>query len=224
MRRTCTILSVAAATLVSGCARSPAESFGMIGFRGMRVVFVSDSSDISIREESAKLQEIPIVAQDGSPEVVVRTAVGQALYGWGADCHSQFTPKRVTWDPRMGLSHASDGWNVGDAAGLLGYTKATNTDYIVAVNKVLVKRGEVGRGSPLTGRKTYFAEVSLDLSVIDAKEGKRVWRSPALGRTESTDSLQNLVPQALELAIDNFYTALPQVHRWGCREIVDRFK
>jgi hypothetical protein len=60
--------------------------------------------------------------------------------------------------------------------------------------------------------------------VIDAKEGNRVWRSPADGRAESSGSPESLVPKAMDLAVDNFFAALPEVHRWGCRDIVDRFK
>ena len=225
MRRIPSSFSVALAALVAGCARSPVESFGMIGFRGMRVVFVSDSSEVQIRDESPKLQGVPVVPSPGSPDLLVRAAASQDLYGWGVDCGSEYIAKRVGWDPRMGLSHASDGWNVGDAPALRAYTRSTNTDYIVVLNRVLVRRGQlphrVGDESPA---KVSYAEVSLDISVIDAKIGRRVWRSPALGRAESLDNLSGMVPKALELAVDNFYAALPEVHRWGCKDIVDRFK
>jgi hypothetical protein len=212
------------ATLATGCARSPAESFGMIGFKDMRVVFVSDSADVVIREESPRLMELAVLPGSDVPETLVRTAAGQDLYTWGASCGSQFRPKRVTWDARMGLSHASDGWNVGDAAVLRGYTRATNTDYIVVLNKVTLRRGQLAHPEEGFSVRPSFADVSLDISVIDAKEGKRVWRSPAQGRTQSMDSLSSLVPKALDLAVDNFFAALPQVHRWGCRDLVDRFK
>jgi hypothetical protein len=208
--------------LPTGCARSPAESFGMIGFRGMRVVFVSDSSQVAMRDDSPSLLDVPYVPGSGVPETLVRVAAGHSLYVWGADCGSQFAPKRVTWDPRMGLSHASDGWNVGDVAVLRGYARATNTDYIVVLNRVSVRRGQAEVGERLAG-KLPFAEVSLDISVIDAKEGNRVWRSPAQGRAESSSSPESLVPKAMDLAVDNFFAALPEVHRWGCRDIVDRF-
>lgn len=225
MRRIPSILFVALAVLVGGCARSPVESFGMIGFRGMRVIFVSDSSDIQIRDESPRFQSVAAIPHPGSPEFLVRSATGQDLYGWGVNCGSEYVSKRVGWDPRMGLSHASDGWNVGDAPALRAYTRSTNTDYIVVLNRVIVRRGQVphrpGDESPA---KVYFTDVSLDISVIDAKIGRRVWRSPAQGRAETTDKLSELVPKALDLAVDNFYAALPQVHRWGCKDIVDRFK
>ena len=213
---------LAMGVLPTGCARSPAESFGMIGFRGMRVVFVSDSSQVAMRDDSPSILDVPYVPGSGVPETLVRVAAGHSLYVWGADCGSQFAPKRVTWDPRMGLSHASDGWNVGDVAVLRGYARATNTDYIVVLNRVSVRRGQAEVGERLAG-KLPFAEVSLDISVIDAKEGNRVWRSPAQGRAESSSSPESLVPKAMDLAVDNFFAALPEVHRWGCRDIVDRF-
>jgi hypothetical protein len=213
---------LAMGVLPTGCARSPAESFGMIGFRGMRVVFVSDSSQVAMRDDSPALLDVPYVPGSGVPETLVRVAAGHSLYVWGADCGSQFAPKRVTWDPRMGLSHASDGWNVGDVAVLRGYARATNTDYIVVLNRVNVRRGLGQTGERLS--KLPYAEVSLDISVIDAKEGNRVWRSPAQGRAESSSSPESLVPKAMDLAVDNFFAALPEVHRWGCRDIVDRFK
>jgi len=215
---------VTVSAIGSGCARSPAESFGMIGFKDMRVVFVSDSADVVIREESPKLMELAVLPGSEVPETLVRSAAGNGLYLWGANCESQFRPKRVTWDPRMGLSHAVDGWNVGDAAVLRSYTRATNTDYIVVLNRVTLRRGQLARPDQGFTVRPSFADISLDISVIDAKEGKRVWRSPAQGRTQSTDSLSRLVPKALDLAVDNFFAALPQVHRWGCRDLVERFK
>lgn len=217
-------IPVAVSALGAGCARSPAESFGMVGFKDMRVVFVSDSSEVAIREASPKFLDAAILPGSGAPETLLRTAAGQDLYNWGANCGSQFQPKRVTWDPRMGLSRAKDGWNVGDAAVLRSYTRATNTDYIVVLNKVAVRRGQLARPDEGSTVRPFFAEVSLDISVIDAKEGNRVWRSPAQGRTQSTDSLSPLVSKALDLAADNFFASLPQVHRWGCRDFVDRFK
>lgn len=224
MRPFRTALALSVSALMFGCARSPVESFGMMGFRGQRVVFVSDSAEVSFKDESPALQEVRVLPVDGSPEVLLRQAAGQGLYEWGATCQSQFVPKRVTWDPRMGLSRASDGWNVGDAPYLLAYTRATGTDYIVILNKVMVKRGQVRHPGEASARKTFFSEASLDISVIDAKQGKRVWRSPAQSRYETQDSIPRMVPKALELAVDNFYAALPQVHRWGCRDLVDRFK
>jgi len=215
---------VTLATVPSGCARSPAESFGMIGFKDMRVVFVSDSAEVVIREESPKLMEMAILPGSDVPETLVRSAAGQDLYAWGTNCGSAFRPKRVGLDPRMGLSHAKDGWNVGDAAVLRGYTRATNTDYIVVLNKVSLRRGQLSRPDEGSTVRPSYADATLDISVIDAKEGKRVWRSPAQGRTQSTDSLSRLVPKALDLAADNFFAALPQVHRWGCRDFVERFK
>lgn len=215
---------VIGAAFIAGCARSPVESFGMIGFRNMRVVFVSDSADVAIREESSKLLDVPVLPGSGVPETLVRTAAGQGLYSWGDGCGSQFRPKRVTWDARMGLSHAKDGWNVGDAAVLRSYTRATNTDYIVVLNKVALRRGQLARPDEGATVRPFFADISLDISVIDAKDGRRVWRSSAQGRTQSTDSLSRLVPKALDLAVDNFFAALPQVHRWGCRDLVERFK
>lgn len=224
MRRISLILPAAMAILATGCARSPVESFGLIGFRGMRVIFVSDSSDVQVHDESANFQSTPVIPEPGSPDILLRNAASQGLYNWGANCGSQYFPKRVGWDPRMGLSHATDGWNVADPAVLRNYTRATKTDYIVVLNRVVVRRGQISHAGQGVAGRLSFVEVSLDISVIDAKLGRRVWRSPAVGRTESVDKLTGLVPQALELAIDNFYAALPQVHRWGCKDIVDRFK
>lgn len=206
------------ALIASGCARSPAESFNTIGFRGMRVVFVSDSAEVIIKDQSERTRKVSPMPRTSAPEVAIRQAVGNGLYTWGDGCGSQYIPKRVTWDPRMGLTHATDGWNVGDAAVLRSYTRTTNTDYIVVLNRVNVRRGDVATA------KSSFTDVALDISIIDAKAGKRVWRSPAQSRTEATDSLEIMVPQALELAVDNFFVSLPEVRRWGCRTVSERFQ
>ncbi len=224
MRRISSALlaSSAAALVVSGCARSPAESFNTIGFRGMRIAFVSDSAEIIIKDQSERTRKVAPMPRTAAPEVAIRQAVGNSLYSWGEGCGSQYIPKRVTWDPRMGLTHATDGWNVGDAAVLRSYTRATNTDYIVVLNRVNVRRGDVGKAGEAA--KLSFTDVALDISIIDAKAGKRVWRSPAQSRTEAADSLESMVPQALELAVDNFFVSLPEVRRWGCRTVSERFQ
>ncbi|MEN9307711.1 MAG: hypothetical protein RL173_1643 [Fibrobacterota bacterium] len=212
------------ALIATGCSRSPAESFTSIGFRGMRVVFVSDSADVNIKDLSERVQKVPAMPRTSAPEVAIRQIVGNSLYGWGEDCGSHYIAKRVTWDPRMGLAHATDGWNVGDAAVLRSYIRTTNTDYIVVLNKVSVRRGDVAKTGDGNNAKLSFADVSLDLSIIDAKTAKRVWRSPAQARTEASDSLEQMVPQALDLAVDNFFVSLPEVRRWGCRNVGDRFQ
>ena len=224
MRRISSALlaSSAAALVVSGCARSPAESFNTIGFRGMRIAFVSDSAEIIIKDQSERTRKVAPMPRTAAPEVAIRQAVGNSLYSWGEGCGSQYIPKRVTWDPRMGLTHATDGWNVGDAAVLRSYTRATNTDYIVVLNRVNVRRGDVGKAGEAA--KLSFTDVALDISIIDAKAGKRVWRSPAQSRTEAADSLESMVPHALELAVDNFFVSLPEVRRWGCRTVSERFQ
>lgn len=210
-------------TLGTGCSRSPAESFNTIGFRGMRVVFVSDSADVTLKDASERVKNVSVMPRTSAPELAIRQVVGTSLYSWGEHCGSQYIPKRVTWDPRMGLTHATDGWNVGDAAVLRSYTRTTNTDYIVVLNKVSVKRGDVAKAGEGAVSKLSFSDVALDISIIDAKAGKRVWRSPAQARTEATDSLELMVPQALDLAVDNFFVSLPEVRRWGCRNMGDRF-
>ena len=138
-----TLVAFAAiSALATGCSRSPAESFNTIGFRGMRVVFVSDSADVVIKDLSERVQKVAAMPRSNAPEVAIRQTVGNALYTWGDGCGSQYIPKRVSWDPRMGLAHATDGWNVGDAAVLRSYTRTTNTDYIVVLNRVNVRRGD----------------------------------------------------------------------------------
>ncbi|MBK9577912.1 MAG: hypothetical protein IPK50_08440 [Fibrobacterota bacterium] len=210
--------------MATGCSRSPAESFGMIGFRGMRVVYVSDSADVTYRDEATRFESIPLLTRPESPEVAVRAEVGQRLYAWGANCGSKYVPKRGSWDPKMGLSKASDGWNVASPAFLRNYARTTNTDYIVVLNRVMVRRGDVTRSGEKVLGKLGFADITLDLSVIDAREGKRVWRSPAQGRAESLTELGSLTGKAIDISIDNFYAAIPQVHRWGCADMVDNFK
>lgn len=219
------LLAIAAiSAIAAGCSRSPAESFNTIGFRGMRVVFVSDSADVNIKDLSERVRQVAVMPRSTAPEVAIRQTVGDALYGWGEGCGSQFIAKRVTWDPRMGLAHATDGWNVGDPAVLRSYTRTTNTDYIVLLNKVNVRRGDVAKAGDGVRSKLSYSDVSLDLSIIDAKAAKRVWRSPAQARTEATDSLESMVPHALELAVDNFFVSLPEVRRWGCNTVGERFK
>ena len=214
----------AAAIFSTGCSRSPVESFSSIGFRGMRVVFVSDSADVNIKDLSERVRKVAAMPRTAAPEVAIRQSVGANLYSWGEHCGSQYVPKRVTWDPRMGLSHATDGWNVGDAAVLRSYTRTTNTDYIVVLNRVSVRRGDVAKAGDGATSKLSFSDVALDISIIDARTAKRVWRSPAQARTEATDSLEQMVPQALDLAVDNFFVSLPEVRRWGCRNVGDRFQ
>jgi hypothetical protein len=190
----------------------------------MRVVFVSDSADVIIKDQSERTRNVSPMPRTSAPELAIRQAVGNALYTWGDGCGSQYIPKRVTWDPRMGLTHATDGWNVGDAAVLRSYTRTTNTDYIVVLNRVNVRRGDVAKAGDGVKTKLSFTDVALDISIIDAKAGKRVWRSPAQSRTEATDSLETMVPQALDLAVDNFFVSLPEVRRWGCRTVSERFQ
>lgn len=224
MRRPLLSLFALVGALAAGCSRSPAESFGMIGFRGMRVVYVSDSADVLTRDESPRFETLPVLPGSESPEVSIRAAVGQRLYAWGANCGSKYVPKRGSWDPKMGLSKASDGWNVADPAFLRNYARTTNTDYIVVLNRVVFRRGDVTRSGEQVLGKLGFADVTLDISVIDAREGKRVWRSPAQGRAESLTELQGLTNKGIASAVDNFYAAIPQVHRWGCSDMVDNFK
>lgn len=190
----------------------------------MRVVFVSDSADINVKDLSERVRNVSAMPRTTAPEVAIRQAVGNALYAWGENCGSQYIPKRVTWDPRMGLAHATDGWNVGDAAVLRSYIRTTNTDYIVVLNRVNVRRGDVAKAGDLNPSKLSYSDVALDISIIDAKGAKRVWRSPAQARTEAADSLELMVPQALDLAVDNFFVSLPEVRRWGCRTVGDRFQ
>lgn len=224
MRRFTLSLIAVMGVLATNCSRSPAESFGMIGFRGMRVVYVSDSADITLKNESTRFESISVLPAGESPEVALRAEVGQRMYAWGANCGSKYVPKRGSWSPKMGLSHASDGWNVADPAFLRNYARTTNTDYIVVLNRVIVRRGDVTRSGEQVLGKLGFADVTLDISVIDAREGSRVWRSPAQGRAESLTELQGITSKGIDIAIDNFYAAIPQVHRWGCSDMVDNFK
>jgi long-subunit fatty acid transport protein len=115
------------------------------------------------------------------------------------------------------------GWNVGNAIVMRNYVRATQTDYLVVVNKVLVSRNEIDRAGAGQQGKIAQVEATLDISVIDAAAGKRVWRSQTQARAERVDSLEILARDAIRQAADNFFTSLPEARRWGCPEVLDRF-
>lgn len=225
MRRI-SILAIAGALVSSftGCARSPVESFKVLGFRGMRVIYVFDSADVEVKDRAPRFANVDVIRGQESPEVGVRSFTGQGLYAWGANCGAKFTPKRGSWDSRMGLSHASDGWNVGDVQVMRNYSRAVNVDYLVVLNRVAVTRGNVVQSGEQVKGTLGYSDVTLDISIIDTRDGKRVWRSLAQGRSEALDSLHRLTPKALEMAVDNFYASLPYVQRWECADLADRFK
>lgn len=224
MART-TALSLCVVTLAAftSCSRAPAESFASDGIRDARVVFVSDSSEVSIKDESTRFKTIPFVRAGETPTTALRAATSKALFSWGA-CGAKFMPKPGSFDPRMGLARQADGWNVGNPQVLRNYVKTTGTDYLVLVNKIAITRADLERAG--AGNVGYFAvaDAAIDISVVDARVGKRVWRSQAVGRAERADSLEHLGRDAIRMAVDNFFTALPDARRWSCPEMSDRFK
>lgn len=186
------------------------------------MVFVADSSDVVIKDESTRFKGIPFVRPGETPAPALRAATGKALVTWGA-CGSKYMSKAGSFDIRMGLARQTDGWNVGNIQVLRNYVKTTGTDYIVLLNKLSITRADLERvGAGNVGRFAS-AEAVIDLSVIDARVGKRVWRSQAQGRAERADSLDILGRDAIRMAVDNFFTALPDSRRWSCPELSDRF-
>lgn len=210
------------ATLAS-CSRAPAEAFALDGLRDSRVVFVSDTSDVAIKDESTRFKGVPFVRVGETPATALRAATGKDLATWGS-CGAKYMSKSGSFDVRMGLSRQADGWNVGNAMVLRNYVKTTGTDYIVLLNKLSITRADLERmGAGNIGRFAV-ADAVLDLSVIDARGGKRVWRSQAQGRAERADSLEFLARDAIRMAVDNFFTSLPDSRRWSCPELGERFK
>jgi len=214
---------LAAVGLTASCTRAPSETFSGNGFRDARVVIVADTSDIETKDVSPRFRGIPFVRPGETPAPALRAASGRELTAWGAGCGSRFQPKAGSFDVRMGLVRQADGWNVGNAIVMRNYVRATQTDYLVVVNKVLVSRNEIDRaGAGLQG-KIAQVEATLDISVIDAAAGKRVWRSQSQAKAERVDSLEILARDAIRQAADNFFTSLPEARRWGCPEVLDRF-
>jgi hypothetical protein len=212
-----------ACTLVglSGCARGLAEGYGSMGFRDQKVVFVADQAEIKVRTTSEALKAIPYLRMGENTIKLTREVVRDSMTKWGSDCGAQFFPKEGSYSLRMGLMHAADGWNVADPNVVRNYSRANNTDYIVMVNSVEIRRGEVSNAA---GRRMLGADVNLDITVIDARQGLRSVRETTTGHFESADSLHALVPQALGLAVDNFFVGVPEARRWGCKGLADRFK
>jgi hypothetical protein len=206
---------------LSGCARGLAEGYSSMGFRGQKVVFVADQAEVVVKTTSVALKEMPYLHKGENVQAAFRTLVRDSLAAWGADCGAQFFPKEGSYSLRMGLMHAADGWNVADPNVVKNYARANGTDYLVVVNKIEVKRLDVraADGAPIVG-----ADLVLDLSVIDARQGTRVARESITGHSESAQSLEKLVPNALGLAVDNFFVGVPEARRWGCRGLADRFQ
>lgn len=222
-RLTASAICFASAFALAACSRAPSESFANEGLRDSRVVFVSDSSEVAFRDESVRFKSIPFVRAGETPSTALRAATGKALVGWGS-CGGRYLSKAGSFDVRMGLVRQSDGWNVGNVPVLRNYVKTTGTDYIILLNKLSIVRADLERmGAGNVGRFAS-AEAVIDLSVIDARVGKRVWRSQAQGRAERADSLEVLGRDAIRMAVDNFFTALPDSRRWSCPEFADRFK
>jgi len=217
-------LPVLALGLLASCTRAPSESFANYGIRDARVVFVADSSEIEIKDVAPRFRGVPFLRTGETPAIALRALAGRELAAWGLNCGSHFQPKGGSFDLRMGLVRQTDGWNVGNAQVMRNYVRATGTDYIVLLNKLTVTRGDLDRaGAGLQG-KLGQGDAVLDLSVIDARAGKRVWRSQAQARAERADTLEYLGRDAIRQAVDNFFTSLPESHRWGCSDLNDRFK
>lgn len=223
VRKTALSLCALSFSAFVACSRAPAESFASEGIRDARVVFVSDSSDVVIKDESTRFKSIPLVRVGETPSTALRAATGKALVGWGS-CGARFMAKPGSFDPRMGLTRQADGWNVGNTQVLRNYVRTTGTDYLVLVNKIGITRADLERMGAGNVGQFAFADATLDISVIDARVGKRVWRSQATGRAERADSLEILGRDAIRMAVDNFFTALPDARRWSCPEMSDRFK
>jgi hypothetical protein len=216
-------LFLAAATVIgmSGCARSLAEGHTSMGFRNQKVVFIVDQADIAARTTAPNLEKTPYFQDKENLSTVLRQATRDSLVAWGADCGAHFFPKEGSYSLRMGLMRAADGWNVADASVVKNYARATSTDYLVMVNRIEASRSEI-RGA--SGHSVTGADIALDISVIDARQGVRVVRETPLGHSERSDSLSLLMPQALGLAVDNFFVSVPEAARWGCKELTNRFK
>ncbi len=214
-------LAAAAAIGLSGCARSLTENYTSMGFRYQKVGFITDEADVAARTDVPALKGVPYFRKGEDISTVMREVTRDSLVAWGRDCGSHFFPKAVSYTPRMGLMRAADGWNVVDPAVVKNYARANGTDYLVLVNRIEAKRSEVGSA---TGRTIYGNDIGLDVSVIDARQGVRVARETSLGHAERSDSLDHLAPEAMGLTVDNFFASVPQVKRWGCKELLNRFK
>lgn len=223
MARTTLSLCLLSLAALASCSRAPAETFANEGLRDSRVVFVSDSSEIVIKDESTRFKNIPFVRAGETPSTALRATTGKALVAWGT-CGGKYMSKSGSFDQRMGLSRQTDGWNVGNAVVLRNYVRTTGTDYIVLLNKLSITRADLERTGGGSVGRFAIADAVLDLSIIDAKVGKRVWRSQAQGRAERADSLEVLGQDAIRMAVDNFFTALPDAQRWSCPDLSDRFK
>ena len=214
-------LAVIAAVGMSGCARGLAESYTSMGFRNQKVVFIADQADVAVRTTAPSLAKTPYFQDKEDASTILRQVTRDSLVAWGFDCGAHFFPKEGSYSLRMGLMHAADGWNVADQNVVRSYARANNTDYLVVVNSIDIHRGEVSNaaGKPMLG-----ADVTLDVTVIDARQGVRAVRETTTGHFESADSPSTLVQQALGLAVDNFFVGVPEARRWGCKGLADRFK
>jgi len=214
-------LAAIAAVGMSGCARGLAESYTSMGFRNQKVVFIADQADVAVRTTAPSLAKTPYFQDKEDASTILRQVTRDSLVAWGFDCGAHFFPKEGSYSLRMGLMHAADGWNVADPSVVANYARANGTDYLVLINRVEVSRSEI-RGA--SGNAMLGADIALDVSVIDARQGVRVARQTSLGHSERTDSLSLLMPQAMGLAVDNFFVSVPEATRWGCKELVNRFK
>lgn len=218
------LLSVSALGLFASCTRAPSESFANQGIRDARVVFVADSSVVEVKDVSPRFKAVTFLRPGETPAVALRAIAGRELTGWGANCGSKYMSKGGSFDVRMGLVRQTDGWNVGNPVVLRNYVKTTGTDFIVLLNKLTITRGDLERAGAGAQGKLGIGDAVMDISVIDAKAGKRVWRSSAQARAERPDSLELIGRDAIRQAVDNFFTSLPESRRWGCTELMDRFK
>lgn len=214
-------LSAVATFGLGGCARGLAEGYTSMGFRGQKVVVVADQADVVAKTTAASLEGKPYLAKGENLRNAFRSVVRDSLVAWGEDCGAQFFPKHGSYSLNMGLMRAADGWNVADPNVLRSYAKATNSDYLVVVNRIDVKRLDVraADGAPILG-----TDLTLDLSVIDAQAGTRVARETITGHSESAQAPEQLVTTALGLAVDNFFVGVPEARRWGCSGLSDRFE
>jgi hypothetical protein len=214
-------LVVGTALSLGGCARGLAEGYNSMGFRSQKVVFVADQAEVVAKTTSPALKDVPYMQKGENVQNLFRTLVRDSLTAWGSDCGAKFFPKNGSYSLRMGLMHAADGWNVADENVVRTYARATNTDYLVLVNKIDVKRLDVRAAD---GAQIVGTDMVLDISVIDARLGARVARESVTGHSEGRDSLGTLVPKALGLAVDNFFIGVPEARRWGCKGLADRFQ
>jgi len=209
--------------LLASCSQAPSEAFAGKGFQDSRVVFVADSSDVEVKDVSLAFKDVPFLRKGETRSLVLRATTGRELSNWGLGCGSHFNSKAGSFDIRMGLSRQTDGWNVGNPVVMRNYHKITGTNYLVLLNKLSISRVEIERtGGGLQG-KLGQGDAVLDISVIDVREGKRVWRSQVQARAERKDTLELLGRDAIRMAVDNFFTILPEAHRWGCSDMSDRF-